>query len=85
MLFLPKSSILSAEVIAFQCSSKVLTQYTDFELFEREWFLLMVDELSCAACKEIFSVPVILNCGHIVCLGCVKPKVSQDGMIGPYC
>ena len=45
------------------------------------------DELDCAICKEIFSHPKSLSCGHVFCCNCLKlaAKSSSDTFSCPTC
>ncbi|KAF8113196.1 hypothetical protein N665_0054s0014 [Sinapis alba] len=36
------------------------------------------DELLCPACKELLVRPVVLNCGHVYCEGCVVDMMDQE-------
>lgn len=36
------------------------------------------DDLLCSACKELLVRPVVLNCGHVYCEGCVVDMMDQE-------
>ncbi|CAH2052630.1 unnamed protein product [Thlaspi arvense] len=39
------------------------------------------DDLLCLACKELLVRPVVLNCGHVYCEGCVVDMVGESEKI----
>ncbi|ESQ37127.1 hypothetical protein EUTSA_v10002569mg [Eutrema salsugineum] len=39
------------------------------------------DDLLCSACKELLVRPVVLNCGHVYCEGCVVDMAEESEMI----
>lgn len=40
---------------------------------------LLEDELSCPVCTEVFSVPVLLSCGHSFCRQCITDHWTASG------
>ncbi|RID53248.1 hypothetical protein BRARA_G00658 [Brassica rapa] len=36
------------------------------------------DDLLCSACQELLVRPVVLNCGHVYCEGCVVDMMDQE-------
>ncbi|KAJ4894529.1 E3 ubiquitin-protein ligase PRT1 [Raphanus sativus] len=36
------------------------------------------DDLLCSACKDLLVRPVVLNCGHVYCEGCVVDMMDQE-------
>ncbi|KAL0655825.1 hypothetical protein Bca4012_076409 [Brassica carinata] len=36
------------------------------------------DDLLCSACKELLVRPVVLNCGHVYCEGCVVDMMDRE-------
>ncbi|CAH8385271.1 unnamed protein product [Eruca vesicaria subsp. sativa] len=36
------------------------------------------EDLLCSACKELLVRPVVLNCGHVYCEGCVVDMMDQE-------
>ncbi|ESQ37129.1 hypothetical protein EUTSA_v100025931mg [Eutrema salsugineum] len=39
------------------------------------------DDLLCSACKELLVRPVVLNCGHVYCEGCVVDMAEESEKI----
>ncbi|KAL9292624.1 E3 ubiquitin-protein ligase PRT1 [Arabidopsis thaliana] len=39
------------------------------------------DDLLCSACKELLVRPVVLNCGHVYCEGCVADMAEESEKI----
>ncbi|OCT61765.1 E3 ubiquitin/ISG15 ligase TRIM25 [Xenopus laevis] len=42
------------------------------------------DELNCSVCLDIYTDPVMLQCGHNFCLSCIKSVVASQGNAGAY-
>ncbi|XP_043942583.1 uncharacterized protein LOC122814045 [Protopterus annectens] len=49
-------------------------------LFEK-----LVNVLTCPRCKNLFSDPVIMDCGHSICSSCAADSVSKEGGIWCDC
>ncbi|CAN8268578.1 unnamed protein product [Cochlearia groenlandica] len=42
---------------------------------------ISIDDLLCSACKELLVRPVVLNCGHVYCEGCVVDMSEENEKI----
>ncbi|KAI3760247.1 hypothetical protein L1987_50640 [Smallanthus sonchifolius] len=49
------------------------------ESSSRTYKQISVSDVPCAACKQLLFRPVVLNCGHVYCEGCVT--IPTEGML----
>ncbi|KAK9053363.1 hypothetical protein SSX86_029996 [Deinandra increscens subsp. villosa] len=49
------------------------------ESSSRTYKQISVSDVLCAACKQLLFRPVVLNCGHVYCEGCIT--VPTEGML----
>eukprot|EP00850_Spirogloea_muscicola_P012553 SM000081S22687 [mRNA] locus=s81:543757:545722:- [translate_table: standard] len=46
---------------------------------------LNIADFKCRACSELLHEPVVLNCGHAICLHCADDRQSQPNWLCPRC